>query len=32
MGVMAQIGLALAVVYVLFLAAWVWATRFRPRD
>jgi hypothetical protein len=29
---MVQIGLALGVVYVLFLAAWVWATRFRPRD
>jgi hypothetical protein len=28
---MLQIGGLLAMVYVAFLAAWVWATRFRTR-
>jgi hypothetical protein len=29
---MLQLGALLGIVYVLFLAVWVWATRFRPRD
>ena len=29
---MLQLGAFLGVVYVVFLAVWVWATRFRPRD
>jgi hypothetical protein len=29
---MLQIGAVLGLLYVVFLVAWVWATRFRPRD
>jgi hypothetical protein len=29
---MAQIGAILGIVYLVFLAAWIWATRLRPRD
>jgi hypothetical protein len=29
---MVQLGVVLGIVYLVFLAAWVWATRVRPRD
>jgi hypothetical protein len=29
---MLQLGVVLGIVYVLFLAAWIWATRLRTRD
>lgn len=29
---MVLLGVLLGIVYLLFLAVWVWATRFRPRD
>jgi hypothetical protein len=29
---MLQLGAFLGIVYLLFLALWIWATRFRPRD
>jgi predicted RNA polymerase sigma factor len=30
--VMVQLGVFLGVVYLLFLAVWIWATRLRSRD
>jgi hypothetical protein len=29
---MVQLGVFLGVVYLLFLAVWIWATRLRSRD
>jgi hypothetical protein len=29
---MLALGAFLALLYVVFLVVWIWATRFRPRD